>query len=85
MSQPDSPTRTGRRPDDLLIHTTPLDELVAPVLADLEREYDGRYGNMFGQPASVEINRYPAAIFSARTARSPCSCATVGRSRLAPL
>jgi len=65
MSQPDSTTRTGRRHDDLLIHTTPLDELVAPVLADLEREYDGRYGNMFGQPASVEINRYPASIFSA--------------------
>ena len=52
-------------PTDSLIHTTPLDPLVAPVLADLEREYDGRYGDMFGQPASVEINRYPASIFSA--------------------
>ena len=50
---------------DVLIHTTPLDPLVAPVLADLEREYDGRYGDMFGQPASVEINRYPASTFSA--------------------
>ena len=47
------------------MHTTPLDELVTPVLADLEREYDGRYGNMFGQPASVEISRYPATAFSA--------------------
>ena len=51
--------------NDSLIHTTPLDPLVAPVLADLEREYDGRYGDMFGQPASVEINRYPASTFSA--------------------
>lgn len=50
---------------DRLLHTTPLDELVAPVLADLEQEYDGRYGNMFGQPASVEISRYPASAFSA--------------------
>ncbi|MCU1411271.1 MAG: family acetyltransferase [Rhodoglobus sp.] len=50
---------------DRLVHTTPLDELVTPVLADLEREYDGRYGNMFGQPASVEISRYPATAFSA--------------------
>ena len=50
---------------DRLVHTPPLDELVTPVLADLEREYDGRYGNMFGQPASVEISRYPPTAFSA--------------------
>lgn len=50
---------------DRLVHTTPLDDLVTPVLSDLEQEYDGRYGNMFGQPASVEISRYPASAFSA--------------------
>lgn len=50
---------------DQLVHTTPLDDLVVPVLADLEREYDSRYGTMFGQPASVEISRYPASAFSA--------------------
>lgn len=50
---------------DRLVHTTPLDELVIPVLADLEREYDSRYGTFFGQPASVEISRYPASAFSA--------------------
>ncbi|TBN56018.1 N-acetyltransferase [Glaciihabitans arcticus] len=50
---------------DRLIHTTPLDPLVVEVLADLEREYDDRYGDMFGQPASTEINRYPASTFSA--------------------
>lgn len=51
--------------DDRLVHTTPGDALVAPVLADLEREYDGRYGTFFGEPASVEISRYPASAFSA--------------------
>ena len=62
MTQPAGPR--GLRPGDELLHTTPLDPLVAPVLADLELEYDTRYGDMFGQPASVEISRYPAAIFS---------------------
>ena len=46
-------------------HTTPLDPQARLVLADLEREYDTRYGDHFGQPASVEINRYPAEVFSA--------------------
>ena len=50
---------------DTLIHTTPLDPLVVEVLADLGREYDSRYSDMFDQPASVEINRYPASTFSA--------------------
>jgi len=46
-------------------HTTPLDPQARLVLADLEREYDARYGDHFGQPASVEINRYPVEVFSA--------------------
>jgi len=46
-------------------HTTPLDPQARFVLADLEREYDARYGDHFGQPASVEINRYPVEAFSA--------------------
>ena len=46
-------------------HTTPLDPQARFVLADLEREYDTRYGDHFGQPASVEINRYPVEAFSA--------------------
>jgi len=50
---------------DRFVHTTPLDPLVSPVLADLEREYDSRYGLRFGEPASAEINRYPAETFSA--------------------
>jgi GNAT superfamily N-acetyltransferase len=65
MTQPDSSVRSVLRAGDDFVHTTPLDELTAPVLADLEREYDGRYGNLFGEPASVEIRRYPPELFSA--------------------
>jgi len=46
-------------------HTTPLDPQAQVVLRDLEREYDERYGNLFGEPASVEIARYPTEAFSA--------------------
>ena len=48
-------------------HTTPLDPQARIVLADLEREYDARYGDLFGEPASVEIGRYPVEAFSAPT------------------
>lgn len=42
------------------------DPIAQPLLSDLEREYDTRYGvEVFGEPASVEINRYPAAAFAA--------------------
>jgi GNAT superfamily N-acetyltransferase len=61
------PEKTQSRdlaPGDSFLHTTPLDPLVAPVLRDLEREYDGRYGNLFGEPASTEIARYPIEKFS---------------------
>lgn len=41
------------------------DALAKPLLEDLEREYDSRYGlEVFGEPASVEINRYPEAAFA---------------------
>lgn len=40
------------------------DELARPLIADLEREYDGRYGEYFGEPASVELQRYPASEFA---------------------
>lgn len=44
----------------------PDDALARPLLDDLEREYDARYGvEVFGEPASVEINRYPVADFTA--------------------
>lgn len=45
---------------------SPKDDLARPLLEDLEREYDERYGiEVFGQPASVELNRYPAELFEA--------------------
>jgi GNAT superfamily N-acetyltransferase len=46
-------------------HTTPLDPQARVVLRDLEREYDARYGNLFGEPASVEIARYAPDAFAA--------------------
>lgn len=54
-------TRTGLR----TLRVAADDPLAAPLLADLEREYDSRYGLEFkGEPASVEINRYPPAAFA---------------------
>ena len=44
----------------------PSDALARPLLEDLEREYDARYGvEVFGETASVELNRYPAELFEA--------------------
>ena len=41
------------------------DPLAAPLLRDLEREYDERYGSdIMGEPAIVEIERYPAERFA---------------------
>lgn len=46
----------------------PQDDLAQPLLADLEREYDARYGiEVFGETAAVELNRYPVAAFTAPT------------------
>lgn len=50
---------------DSFLHTTPADELAERMLVDLEREYDERYGTMFGGPASAEVRRYPVETFSA--------------------
>ncbi|MET4156720.1 GNAT family N-acetyltransferase [Agromyces sp. PvR057] len=40
------------------------DPLARPLLDDLEREYDARYGDHFGSRASEEINRYPVQEFA---------------------
>ncbi|WP_241490538.1 GNAT family N-acetyltransferase [Leucobacter chromiiresistens] len=46
----------------------PDDALARPLLADLEREYDARYGvEVFGEAAAVELNRYPVESFVAPT------------------
>lgn len=43
------------------------DPLGAPLLDDLEREYDTRYGDINEQPARTEIFKYPASAFAAPT------------------
>ena len=44
--------------------TTPDSPLAAPLVADLARDYDERYGLNDGVPSSVELSRYPAQLFS---------------------
>ncbi|MEK0154587.1 GNAT family N-acetyltransferase [Arthrobacter oryzae] len=42
------------------------DARVRPLLDELAREYDSRYGDLFGRGAAAgELNRYPAAEFTA--------------------
>lgn len=49
-----------------VVHLLASDPLAAPLLQDLEREYDARYGvAVFGEPAIVEITRYPVEAFAA--------------------
>lgn len=41
------------------------DKLAEPLLRDLEREYDSRYGiEVLGEPGAAEINRYPESAFA---------------------
>lgn len=50
---------------DAFVETTPLDPRARPLIEDLIREYDGRYGTLF-EPAgaATELNRYPAEAFA---------------------
>lgn len=41
------------------------DPLATPLIDELALEYDTRYGTAWGEPASVELSRYPAHEFSA--------------------
>lgn len=41
-----------------------LDPVAAPLLKDLEHEYDARYGSVMGEPAIKEIHRYPLESFA---------------------
>lgn len=68
---PASGAGTGRRPvpalgDDYeFVYVPYTDPLGEPLLRDLEREYDERYGvEVLGEPAIEEINRYPAERFA---------------------
>jgi polar amino acid transport system permease protein len=44
--------------------TTPVDERARPLIEDLARDYDERYGDNDGIPSSYELYRYPAELFS---------------------
>ncbi len=46
-----------------ILFTSPSDPLAAPLIAELSREYDERYGLNDGIPSSVELSRYPAERF----------------------
>jgi polar amino acid transport system permease protein len=50
---------------DRFVYVSADDALAEPLLRELEQEYDSRYGEFFGEQASAEIRRYPAAAFSA--------------------
>jgi polar amino acid transport system permease protein len=52
------------RGTDRFVYVSADDALAEPLLRELEQEYDARYGEFFGEKASAEIRRYPAAVFS---------------------
>jgi polar amino acid transport system permease protein len=49
---------------DRFVYVAADDVLAEPLLSELEREYDSRYGEFFGEKASAEIRRYPVEAFS---------------------
>ncbi len=50
---------------DRFLYTTPTDPLARPLVEDLIREYDSRYGDIPGRDsAAVELNRYPPSRFA---------------------
>ena len=51
---------------DRIVYTTPADPRALPLIEELSREYDERYGLNDGVPSSFELHRYPAEHFSAR-------------------
>lgn len=50
---------------DEFVSVHPDDALALPLLTDLAAEYDARYGDAWGEPASAEMSRYPAEDFTA--------------------
>ena len=50
---------------DSFVYTSPVDPLARPLIDDLIREYDSRYGDFFTREgAAVELNRYPPEAFA---------------------
>ncbi|MFT2816653.1 GNAT family N-acetyltransferase [Leifsonia sp. A12D58] len=52
-------------PVESFVYVSADDALAQPLLDELEREYETRYGTFFGEPASAEIHRYPTSAFAA--------------------
>lgn len=52
------------RHTDRFVYVAADDPLAEPLLTELEQEYDSRYGEFFGEKASVEIRRYPVEAFA---------------------
>ncbi|MCU1404218.1 MAG: hypothetical protein JWQ43_521 [Glaciihabitans sp.] len=48
---------------DSFLYTLPNDPLAAPLVNDLARDYDERYGLNDGVPSSFELQRYPVEHF----------------------
>lgn len=49
---------------DVFFSTSPVDPLAEPLVQDLIREYDRRYGDVPGRdPATVELHRYAPELF----------------------
>ncbi len=51
----------------IVVHSSPDDPLAAPLVDELSREYDERYGLNDGIPSSAELSRYPAERFHEST------------------
>jgi polar amino acid transport system permease protein len=51
-------------PEPRIVHTRSDDPLARPLVDDLARDYDERYGLNDGIPSSVELSRYPAELFT---------------------
>jgi len=49
---------------DSFLYTTPLDLRAQPLVEALTWEYQTRYGDYWGEPASREMSRYPAELFA---------------------
>jgi polar amino acid transport system permease protein len=49
---------------DEFVHVRADDPRARPLLDELEREYDTRYGTAWGEPASAELARYPSEVFA---------------------
>ena len=52
---------------DSFVYTLPSDPLARPLIDDLARDYDERYGLNDGVPSSFELQRYPAELFGPGT------------------